>query len=339
MELAEKLPPSHIPPHSEFPSNFGNCSGPQCPSSYIQPPSTCGTSSVTLFDQSINVFTELSFSALAGVAEFEGKLVSLGSFTVNNTDSNGRSAYYMGQVGAGSCVSVPPGDVAVRAQSGTIVGSTSAYLPNYGSRIEYTGSWVGSVVNGNATRNEGALDSYVGVPGLIQGISGCILRQAANGVVLNPDSATWILKCDGTASDPQYFVFDGNVGNPSGAQLATQDCNGVQTLVISVLGGPTRHAGSFSWGSISEYDYTKVLWNVVNASEILVSGYGQAVGSYLLPVYGSTARFLTPGVNGRVYSRGHVEHGPYLGSEMHAYPFRGVLPTCSGAGLCSSCAS
>lgn len=219
---------------------------------------------------------------------------------------------------------------------GYVASNTALDVPAENS-VQYVNSFTGTVIGGKLYRNMTSLNVWYGFPEFIITMSRCISTMPATGTIEKSGSEATLV-CNGNG-DPQLFVINGDVGMDSLTNsfgLNTRNCPVDRTLIITVQGGPIRYVGSYSWGSVWDHNPTKILWNVVQASEVRVYGTGQSIGTYLLPVYNNFARFRTPGINGRVYSRGHVEHGPYGGSEVHNYPFDGVLPNCGRICSCWS---
>jgi len=104
--------------------------------------------------------------------------------------------------------------------------------------------------------------------------------------------------------------------------------------VIVNLTGDARQIRTYTGGGGNPIDALRerLLWNFPDATSVYLSGSAQFPGSVLAANEVSTTTVSFPGINGRMYVAGNLVHTSRPGGggeELHAYPYRGQLPSCA----------
>ncbi|MBS2533024.1 choice-of-anchor A family protein [Catenulispora sp. NF23] len=323
---------------------LGACLGPQCPGTW--PPPHNGDFGGR--DAAINIYAGTDFSATGRAAEAEGKIVVLGDFTV---DKSGGGIFNAGVVGVGSRVPPPDGsdfvtvggNVTVQPTDRLEVGGTDANGPAYGNLV-YGGTATGTinvVPPGQAIQRPGAADQYSDLRGYIEDRSACAATAPATGTVsVSPSAVTFT--GDGT-SMLQVFDVPGDIGGASTVGIEFDNIPSGATVLVNMTGTApviNTYTGTGLAGDQTTELRPHLMWNFPNATSATIRGGAQFQGSILGGNPAGTLSIQTPGQNGRVYvAGGLVLTNSNAGSEIHAYPFDGVLPECGSAPTSSSSSS
>ncbi|MFE6869798.1 choice-of-anchor A family protein [Kitasatospora sp. NPDC057692] len=313
---------------------LGACSGPDCPATW--PPVNNGD--FTGRDASINVFTGGNYTVAGRAAEAEGKIVTLGDFTV---DKNGGGNFNAGVVGVGSRV-VPPngsdfltvgGNVTVLPGNSLLIGGSDSQGQAFGN-LRYAGALTGTVAidpTGQAIQDANAAAPYRSVLTQIEDVSACVGRATATGTVaLTASEATFT--GDGT-SMKQVFNVTGNLTSPTGGQigLVFAGIPAGATVVVNMLSADpvvNTYTGTGLPGDQTTEMRSKLMWNFPTATSAQINGSAQFQGSVMAGNPAGTTTIAMPGLNGRVYLAGNLVQTGNGGYEIHSYPFDGDLPDC-----------
>ncbi|MFE7561259.1 choice-of-anchor A family protein [Kitasatospora sp. NPDC057500] len=314
---------------------LGACSGPDCPATW--PPVNNGD--FTGRDATINVFTGGDYTVNGRAAEAEGKIVTLGNFTVDK--SQGGGAFNAGVVGVGSRV-VPPngsdfltvgGNVTVQAGNSLLIGGSDSQGQAFGN-LRHAGTVTGTVSidpTGEAIQDPDAAAPYRSVLTRIEDVSACVGKAAATGTVgLTASEATFT--GDGT-SMKQVFNVTGNLASPSGGQigLVFAGIPAGATVVVNMLSADpviNTYTGTGLPGDQLTDMRSKLLWNFPTATAAQINGSAQFQGAVMAGNPAGTTTIDMPGMNGRVYLAGNLVQTGNGGYEIHSYPFDGDLPDC-----------
>ncbi|GAA1972370.1 choice-of-anchor A family protein [Kitasatospora viridis] len=316
----------------QLPPPLGPCGGPDCPSTW-QPPNN-GT--IAGRDSNINVFVGGNYDATGRAAEVEGRIVTLGDFTLDK--SGGGGGFNMGEVGVGSRVPPPNGsdfvsvggNVTSRPGNHIIVGGPDAY-----GNLRYGGTLTGNITvepTGQAVHDTGVRDEYAPLRDTIHTFSDCAAQQTATGTVAVTNSEATFTG-DGTSAR-QVFNVTGNLASSSGGQIGLVFTNipaGATVIVNMLSDAPVinTYTGTGQAGDQLTELRPKLLWNFPTASSATVTGSAQFQGSIMAGNPAGTTTLSQPGINGRVYLAGNlVQTSSGGGYEIHAYPFDGDLPEC-----------
>ncbi|MER7704823.1 choice-of-anchor A family protein [Kitasatospora sp. NPDC097605] len=314
---------------------LGACSGPDCPSTW--PPVNNGD--FTGRDATINVFTGGDYTVNGRAAEAEGKIVTLGDFTIDK--SQGGGAFNAGVVGVGSRV-VPPngsdfltvgGAVNVLPGNSLLIGGSDSKGQAFGN-LRHAGALTGTVSidpTGEAIQDPGATAPYRSVLTQIEDVSSCVGKATATGTVeLTGSEATFT--GDGT-SMKQVFNVTGNLASPSGGQigLVFAGIPAGATVVVNMLSADpviNTYTGTGLPGDQITDMRSKLMWNFPTATGAKISGSAQFQGAVMAGNPAGTTTIDMPGMNGRVYLAGNLIQTGNGGYEIHSYPFDGDLPDC-----------
>ncbi|WP_380284943.1 choice-of-anchor A family protein [Kitasatospora purpeofusca] len=314
---------------------LGACSGPDCPATW--PPPNNGDFPGR--DATINVFTGGYYTVTGRAAEAEGKIVTLGDFTVDK--SQGGGAFNAGVVGVGSRV-VPPngsdfltvgGNVTVLTGNSLLIGGSDSRGQAFGN-LRYAGALTGTVAidpTGQAIQDANAAAPYQSVLTQIEDVSACVGRAAATGTVaLTSSEATFT--GDGT-SMKQVFNVTGNLASPSGGQIGLVFTNipAGATVVVNMLSADpviNTYTGTGLPGDPTTEMRSKLMWNFPTATSAQINGSAQFQGAVMAGNPAGTTTIDMPGMNGRVYLAGNLIQTGNGGYEIHSYPFDGDLPDC-----------
>ncbi|MFF4341741.1 SpaA isopeptide-forming pilin-related protein [Kitasatospora sp. NPDC001540] len=287
-------------------------------------------------DANINVFVGGDFNVSGSAAEAEGKVVTLGNFSQNK--AQGVSAVYnVGIAGVGSRVPPPDGSDFLTT-GGNITVAQDQRLVAEGGTVRHAGTVSGTVL-GTLVQDPQAAAPYAPLRGQLQTASECYAGagspRPATGTAVNQSYQT-LFTGDGTSA-LQVFNVDFDLTTSSGAQqgIVFENIPPGATVLVNLLGG-ARTVSTFS-GGIDDSDplnqlRERLLWNVPTASSVTFTGTGQFQGSILVGNPASTTTVNLPGLNGRFFTTGTLDHtsggSGGTGTEIHAYPFNGDLPEC-----------
>ncbi|MFE6868637.1 choice-of-anchor A family protein [Kitasatospora sp. NPDC057692] len=313
---------------------LGACSGPECPATW--PPVNNGD--FTGRDAALSIFTGGNYTVAGRAAEAEGKIVTLGDFTV---DKNGGGNFNAGVVGVGSRV-VPPngsdfltvgGNVTVLPGNSLLIGGSDSQGQAFGN-LRHTGTLTGTVAvdpPGEVIQDANAAAPYQSVLTQIEDVSACVGRATATGTVaLTASEATFT--GDGT-SMKQVFNVTGNLTSPTGGQigLVFAGIPAGATVVVNMLSADpvvNTYTGTGLPGDQTTEMRSKLMWNFPTATSAQINGTAQFQGSVMAGNPAGTTTIAMPGLNGRVYLAGNLVQTGNGGYEIHNYPFDGDLPDC-----------
>ncbi|MFF2659229.1 choice-of-anchor A family protein [Kitasatospora sp. NPDC058032] len=314
---------------------LGACSGSDCPATWPG----VNNGDFPGRDAAVNVFTGGSYTVAGRAAEAEGKIVTLGDFTV---DKNGGGNFNAGVVGVGSRV-VPPngsdfltvgGKVTVQPGNSLLIGGIDSKGQAFGN-LRHAGTLTGSVSidpTGEAIQDADAAAPYRSVLTQIENVSSCVGRTAATGTVaLTGSEATFT--GDGT-SMKQVFNVPGNLTSPTGGQIGLVFANipaGATVVVNMQSADPVinTYTGTGLPGDQTTEMRSKLLWNFPTATAAQINGSAQFQGAVMAGNPAGTTTIDMPGMNGRVYLAGNLVQTGNGGYEIHSYPFDGDLPDCA----------
>ncbi|MFB6892247.1 choice-of-anchor A family protein [Kitasatospora sp. NPDC056327] len=313
---------------------LGACTGPECPAAW--PPVHNGDFPGR--DGAVTVFTGGSYTVTGRAAEAEGRIVTLGDFTV---DKNGGGNFNAGVVGVGSRV-VPPngsdyltvgGNVTVQPGNSLLMGGFDSTGQAYGN-LRHAGTLTGTVAvdpPGEVIPDAKAAAPYRSVLTRIEDVSTCVGRATATGTVaLTASEATFT--GDGT-SMKQVFNVTGNLTSPTGGQIGLV-FDGVPagaTVVVNMLSADpviNTYTGTGLADDPMAALRSKLMWNFPTSTSAQINGTAQFQGSVLAGNPAGTTTIDMPGMNGRVYLAGNLVQTGNGGYEIHSYPFDGDLPDC-----------
>ncbi|MER5350511.1 choice-of-anchor A family protein [Kitasatospora sp. NPDC002551] len=314
---------------------LGACSGPDCPATW--PPPNNGDFPGR--DATINVFTGGNYTVTGRAAEAEGKIVTLGNFTVDK--SQGGGAFNAGVVGVGSRVPPPNGsdfltvggNVSVLPGNSLLIGGSDSQGQAFGN-LRYAGTLTGTVnidPTGQAIQDANAAAPYQSVLTQIEDVSACVGRATATGTVaLTSSEATFT--GDGT-SMKQVFNVAGNLTSPTGGQigLVFNNIPAGATVVVNMLSADpviNTYTGTGLPGDPTTEMRSKLMWNFPTATSAQINGSAQFQGAVMAGNPAGTTTIDMPGLNGRVYLAGNLVQTGSGGYEIHSYPFDGDLPDC-----------
>ncbi|MFF7589519.1 choice-of-anchor A family protein [Kitasatospora purpeofusca] len=314
---------------------LGPCSGPNCPSEW--PPPNNGDFKGQ--DASITVFTGGDYLVAGRAAEAEGRIVTLGDFTIDKSEGGG--AFNAGVVGVGSRV-VPPngsdfmtvgGNVTVQPGNSLLIGGSDSRVQAFGN-LRYAGALTGTVSidpTGQAIKDPDAAAPYQSVLAQIEEVSACVGRAAATGTVAVTSSEATFTG-DGTSAK-QVFNVTGNLASPSGGQIGLVFANipAGATVVVNMLSADpviNTYTGTGIPGDQTTEMRSKLMWNFPTSTAAQILGSAQFQGSVMAGNPAGTTTITMPGMNGRVYLAGNLVQNGSGGYEIHSYPFDGDLPDC-----------
>ncbi|MEY9858939.1 choice-of-anchor A domain-containing protein [Catenulispora sp. GAS73] len=323
---------------------LGACIGAQCPGTWPMP----HNGDFAGRDAAINIFSGANFSATGRAAEAEGKIVTLGDFTV---DKAGGGLFNAGVVGVGSRVPPPDGtdfltvggNIDIKSGNRLEVGGSDSKTTAYGD-VRYAGTLSGRVdvvAPSKTVHDAQATAPYAALRTYIQDRSACAATAPATGSV-TVDGPLVTFRGDG-ASMLQVFDVPGDIGGARAADLVFTGIPAGASVLVNMTGSSptlnTNTGSGFPGDQLTEMR-PRLMWNFPNATTAEVKGGAQFQGSILGGTPGGTLTISTPGQNGRVYVAGSlVLTNASAGSEIHAYPFDGVLPECGATPNSSSSTS
>ncbi|MCM2387512.1 choice-of-anchor A family protein [Streptomyces albipurpureus] len=315
-----------------LPGGLGPCLGSSCPGSYEDP----HNGPVPGRDENINIFVGGDYRVGGSAAEAEGKIVTLGDFSMNKT--SGSSVYNAGIVGVGSRVSPPNGTDFLTVGGDITVANGQRLLTEEGQTsgvVKYGGKLSGTVIPA-PVHDPGAAGPYRGVRAQLTTASRCYAyvegkTRPATGTAVNQGYQT-LFRGDG-ASKLQVFNVDFNPTSATGGDqgIAFEGIPDGATVLVNML-GDQRTISSYIGHDLKPAGIReRLLWNFPDATSVTFKGGAQFQGSVLVGAQNSTTNVAVPGMNGRFYSAGSLNHTASSGSELHGYPFTGDLPSCDTA--------
>ncbi|MFH9421097.1 choice-of-anchor A family protein [Streptomyces sp. NPDC017529] len=312
-----------------LPGGLGPCLGSQCPSSYDDP----NNGPVAGRDENLNIFVGGDFRVGGSAAEAEGKIVTLGGFDMNKT--GGSSVYNVGIVGVGSRVPPPNGSDFLTVGGDVTIAPGQRLLAEEGSThgvVAYEGRLSGTVIP-QADQRPGAADPYRGLVPALTASSQCYARtgdgpRPATGTAVNQGYST-VFTGDGTSALQVFNVDFDLVGRNGGAQGITFTGIPAGATVLVNMVGEARTINSYIGHDLQPPGIReRLLWNFPDANTVDFKGGAQFQGSVLVGRQGSTTTVSMPGMNGRFFTVGSLNHTSTSGAEIHNYPFTGDLPDC-----------
>ncbi|MFD4658216.1 SpaA isopeptide-forming pilin-related protein [Kitasatospora sp. NPDC058444] len=314
-----------------LPGGLGPCLGADCPATF--PPVNNGPFAGR--DAGVNIFVGGDFNVSGSAAEAEGHVVTLGSFTMNKA-AGVSSVYNVGIVGVGSRVPPPDGADFLTA-GGNVTVAPGQRLLAEGGVVRYAGTATGTIT-GTKVQDPQAVAAYTPLRAELQNASACYAGvgtpRPATGTAVNQGYQT-LFTGDGTSTLQVFNVdFDlvGRGGGTQGVAFAGIPANA--TVLVNLV-GDARTINTYS-GSLQDTDpwnqlRERLLWNFPTATTVTLTGSGQFQGSVLAGNPAGTATMNLPGLNGRFFTAGTLQHNSgqgMTGTEFHAYPFNGNLPEC-----------
>ncbi|WP_345695417.1 SpaA isopeptide-forming pilin-related protein [Kitasatospora terrestris] len=287
-------------------------------------------------DANINVFVGGNFNVSGSAAEAEGKVVTLGNFSQNKAQGVS-SIYNIGIAGVGSRVPPPAGSDFLTTGGGITVAQGQRLVAE-GGVVRHAGA-VSGTIDGTVVQDSQAAAPYSALRGQLQTASECYAGigtpRPPTGTAVNQSYQT-LFTGDGTSA-LQVFNVDFDLTTSGGAQQGIVFANiPANATVLVNLVGAARTISTFS-GGVDDSDplnklRERLLWNVPTAGTVTFTGTGQFQGSILVGNPASTTTVNMPGLNGRFFTTGTLNHtsggSGGTGTEIHAYPFNGDLPSC-----------
>ncbi|OKJ10293.1 hypothetical protein AMK19_15595 [Kitasatospora sp. CB01950] len=311
---------------------LGPCVG-DCPNPFPIPPHN-GPAAGT--DNTINVFVGGSYTVEGRAAEVEGKVVTVKDLTVNK---DGGGLFNMGVVGVGSQVAPPPGTDHVTVGGAVDVVTNNRVQIGGGDPARWGNLAYGTTESGTlefsgpgaARQDPEAIEPYLGLGTVIKGDSTCMAEQTATGT-LSVEGNLYTFTGDGH-SMRQIFNVDRNIGSDTAAaDIVFAGIPAGATVIVNMVGPDpvlirTNTGSGFPGDQLTDMQ-PLLMWNFPAATSATISGGAQFQGSIMAGNSAGTLTVSTPGANGRVYVAGNLLQTGTAGTEIHAYPFNGDLPTC-----------
>ncbi|MGW4383780.1 choice-of-anchor A family protein [Kitasatospora sp. NPDC004531] len=311
---------------------LGPCSG-TCPSAFPVPPHNGPQAGV---DNTINVFVGGSYTVQGRAAEVEGKVVTVKDLTV---DKAGGGLFNMGVVGVGSQVTPPAGSDHVTVGGAVDIVTGNRVQIGGGDPARWGNLAYGTTLNGlvefsgpgAARQDPAAIDPFRGLTTVIEENSACMAEQTATGT-LSVEGNLYTFAGDGQ-SMRQIFNVDRNIGSDTAiADMVFTGIPAGATVIVNMVGPDpvlirTNTGTGFPGDQLTDMQ-PLLMWNFPTATNATISGNAQFQGSVMAGNPAGTVTLSNPGTNGRVYLAGDLLQTGTAGTELHAYPFNGDLPTC-----------
>ncbi|MCB5910284.1 choice-of-anchor A family protein [Streptomyces pinistramenti] len=312
-----------------LPGGLGPCLGSACPGSYNDP----NNGPIAGRDENINIYVGGDYRVGGSAAEAEGKIVTLGNFSMNKT--SGSSVYNVGVVGVGSRVPPPNGSDFLTVGGDLTVAEGQRLLAEEGSTsgvVKYGGTLRGTVIPA-PVHDPAAAEPYRGLRQELTESSSCYAYEngasrPATGTAVNQGYQT-LFRGDGT-SRLQVFNVDFDIASANGGDqgIAFENIPAGATVLVNML-GDSRTISSYIGHDLRPAGLReRLLWNFPDANTVTFKGSAQFQGAVLVGPQSSRTSVSMPGMNGRFFTAGSLDHIGTAGTEMHSYPFTGDLPDC-----------
>ncbi|GAA3176580.1 hypothetical protein GCM10017688_30750 [Streptomyces ramulosus] len=313
-----------------LPGGLGPCLGSDCPGSYNDP----NNGPIAGHDENINIYVGGNYRVGGSAAEAEGKIVTLGDFSMNKT--GGSAVYNVGVVGVGSRVPPPNGSDFLTVGNNVTVAPGERLLAEEGTTsgvVKYGGTLSGTVLP-TSIHDPAAADPYRGLRAQLTESSSCYAylngaSRPATGTAVNQGYQT-LFRGDGT-SQLQVFNVDFDIASASGGDqgIAFENIPDGATVLVNML-GTSRTISTYIGHDLQPTGIReRLLWNFPDATTINFKGSAQFQGAVLAGQPSSLTTVTVPGMNGRFFTAGSLDHLGTSGSEFHSYPFTGDLPNCA----------
>ncbi|MEF3402208.1 choice-of-anchor A family protein [Agromyces sp. CCNWLW203] len=283
-------------------------------------------------DSNVAVFAGGDYRAIGSSAESEGLLLVQGNAVFDKVNGG---VFNVGTVGVGSGI-VPPGGSTMLAVGGDLtVGSTTSV--HVGANLDGGGAVaVGGSATGSVDTNGAALTSDLGraaamapnedFQSVVDATSATLGASAATGTTEiafgrvtftgTPGDAMQVFEVDGAALATTFEVFFEAIPadvpiliNVTGADVS------FAPNYFSLNGERVDAFSSPNFGNAA----SRILWNVADATSLLIGGSSQFMGSVLAP---TATTDVTASTNGRVHVGGDLSYSG-AGNEHHNYPWTG----------------
>ncbi|MFF9481218.1 choice-of-anchor A family protein [Streptomyces sp. NPDC014733] len=313
-----------------LPGGLGPCLGSDCPGSFEDP----NNGPIAGHDENINIYVGGNYHVGGAAAEAEGKIVTLGDFAMNKT--GGSSVYNVGVVGVGSRVPPPNGSDFLTVGNDVTVAPGQRLLAEEGATsgvVKYGGALSGTVLP-SAVHDAAAADPYRGLRAQLTESSSCYAyvdgaSRPATGTAVNQGYQT-LFRGDGT-SQLQVFNVDFDIASANGGDqgIAFENIPDGATVLVNML-GTSRTISTYIGHDLQPRGIReRLLWNFPDATSVNFQGSAQFQGAVLVGRPSSLTTVTVPGMNGRFFTAGSLDHRGTSGSEFHNYPFTGDLPNCA----------
>ncbi|MEV4559808.1 choice-of-anchor A family protein [Kitasatospora sp. NPDC049285] len=335
LTAAPLVTPAAIGQADQLAPPLGPCSG-TCPSPY--PPPHNGN--FTGEDGTINIYVGGNYTARGRAAEAEGKIVTVGSLTI---DKDGGGSFNMGVVGVGSRVTPPSGTdhvtvgqaVDVRTGNTLLLGGSDLTPKTVWGNLVYGTTLTGATnlaPDGRTRHDPAAIGQFTGLTAIIEGHSACMARQTATGTVTQQGNL-YTFTGDGTSAR-QVFDVPNDIGSANAAaDLVFAGIPAGATVIVNMTGtGPVlirTNTGTGLDGDPVTGLRSRLMWNFPTSADATITGGAQFQGSVMTGNPAGTMTLSGPGNNGRVYLAGNLVQEGSAGTEIHNYPFDGDLPVCT----------
>ncbi|MBM7831608.1 choice-of-anchor A domain-containing protein [Agromyces cerinus] len=304
------------------------------PATFCPPPGEMpGIGNVPAYtDSNVAVFAGGDYLATGSSAESEGLLLVQGDAVFDKTNGG---VFNVGSVGVGSGI-VPPGGSTMLAVGGdlTVAPTTSVHV---GANVDGGGA----VAAGGAAT--GAFDLYGATLTVDLGRAAAMTpNEEFQSVVDDTSTTLGALPATGTTSIAFGRVtFTGSPGDAmqvfdvDGADLAStfevffEAIPADVPILINVTGGDVSFAPNYFSLNGERVDafsspnfgnaVSRILWNVTDATSLLLGGSSQFMGSVLAP---TATTEVTASTNGRMHVGGNLTYSG-VGNEHHNYPWSG----------------
>ncbi|MEU3714134.1 choice-of-anchor A family protein [Streptomyces catenulae] len=313
-----------------LPGGLGPCLGSDCPGSYEDP----NNGPIAGRDENINIYVGGNYHVGGAAAEAEGKIVTLGNFAMNKT--NGSGVYNVGVVGVGSRVPPPDGSDFLTVGHDVTVAPGQRLLAEEGAVsgvVKYGGTLSGTVLP-SAVHDPAAADPYRNLRPQLTESSSCYAyvdgaSRPATGTAVNEGYQTRF-RGDGT-SRLQVFNVDFDIASANGGDqgIVFENIPDGATVLVNML-GTSRTISTYIGHDLQPRGIRqRLLWNFPDATSVHFRGSAQFQGAVLVGRPSSLTTVTVPGMNGRFFTAGSLDHRGTSGSEFHNYPFTGDLPDCA----------
>ncbi len=277
-------------------------------------------------DNGINVFVGGDLTVTDGATEGEGRWIVRGdaSYVLEKP-------YWLGIGGVGSRI-VPSDGSAVLQVGGSITAAQPVVVsdnPNYAYDVVHGGTTDPANVDltqggGRFIQDEGIASAYADALTNLSATSAELGELPDTGVATAADGIL-TLHGDGSSALQVFTLPAGShyLAAPTGIPADATILINVQGTGVAVI--DISNVDPAIWNDLGEFS-ARVLWNVPEATTVTVAG-GQVPGSLMVGNVDSSTKITANGTNGRIFVAGDLTQAGAAGSEIHAYPFEGELPT------------